>query len=501
MEGRTVLATKSLAKSFGAIRAVAGVSLDFRAGEVHALAGENGAGKSTLIKMLSGHTVPDEGTIVIDGVEHREMTPKGARDLGIGVIYQDPSLVGDLSVAENVFMGALPHKGLLVDRKAMEREAKAIFEDLGVAIDVRATVSGLSVSQRQFVEVARVVAAHARLIVFDEPTAPLTDADAELLFALIGRLREQGTAVVYISHRLAEIYRLADRVTVMRDGRVVATRDTATLPQPELIRLMVGRDLTEVYPARSSEQGKEVLRAENLTTESITNVSFSLHEGEIVGLAGLAGSGRTETLRALFGADPLVSGTVELEGQKVRFGSPEAAVSAGLGYVPEDRKRQGLLMELPIRDNISLPTLKKLSHGGLVDRRSEGALVEHFSDALSIKSAGLDQEAGSLSGGNQQKVVVSKWLASRSKILIFDEPTQGIDVGAKHEIYRMMRKLCSEGYAIIMASSEMEELMGMADRILVLHEGEVAGTLSDPSDYSQERIMRYASGLTEEVAA
>ena len=492
------LRVRGVTKSYGSVRALDGVSIDFVQGEVHALVGENGAGKSTLVKVLTGCIEPDGGELFLDGKALRRLDPHAARALGIGVIYQEPSLVEDLSVAENVFLGDLPRRGLLVDRTAMAERARSILDDLGTPIDPATPVSALSVAQRQFVEVAKACALHARIIIFDEPTAPLTSEDAELLFALIGRLRAAGTAVVYISHRLPEIFRLADCITVMRDGRVVATRTASRLTRDELIRLMVGRNLAEVFPERAARPGEEVLRVEGLCSGMVRDVSFSLRRGEILGFAGLAGSGRTETMRALFGADVPEQGRLFIDGAPARISSPARSVVMGIGYAPEDRKREGLITELSIRDNVSLPILRRLSRLFVLDRSREENVVDEYRDGLHIKTPSTHQLVRNLSGGNQQKVVVGKWLASAARILIFDEPTQGIDVGARTDIYHMMNELTAQGYSIIMVSSDMEELIGMSDRIVVLSEGHVAGELSDRAEFTQERIMRLASRSMDE---
>lgn len=493
----TILSVERVTKTYQGVVAVDDISLSFRRGEVHAIVGENGAGKSTLIKLLSGFTTPDRGSFTIDGHSFQQITPRQAMDEGIGVIYQEPNLVRNVSVAENVFLGNYLGNGLLINRPLMEQRTREIFAELNLLVDPREIVDNLGAAQMQFVEIAKAVVRDVKVLILDEPTAPLTTQDAQVLFRLVARLKEKGVTIIYISHRFGDIYALSDRLTVMRDGKVVTTAETREVPQDHLIYLMVGRHLSESYPPRSQAPGAVVLRVQGLSRANVQDVSFSLRRGEILGLAGLTGSGRTETVRMIFGADKKTAGEIELNGRRVNIDSPQAAVRMGIGYLPEDRKHHGLLMSLSIRENMSLPILRRLSRCLMLNRRREEDVVNRYSGVLRIKAPSLLQPVCNLSGGNQQKVVVSKWLATDCSILIFDEPTQGIDVGTKFEIYQMMNRLTEQGISIIMVSSEMEELIGMADRILVLHEGQLTGVLEERSQFTQERIMELASRAKE----
>lgn len=499
--GETVLSIEGISKSYQGVIALDNVSMSFKKGEVHALVGENGAGKSTLIKIISGFTEADHGRFLMEGRSFAHITPRQARALGIGVIYQEPNLVPDASVAENVFLGDYLGNGVFINRRMMIQRTSEIFNELDVKIDPKEMVANLSAAQKQFVAIAKATAQDVKLLILDEPTAPLTNKDVDVLFRLIAMLKAKGVTIVYISHRLGEIYELSDRVTVMRDGKVITTEQTSEIPQDKLIYLMVGRQLSETFPPRASTPGEVILQAKNLAGGKIRDVSFFLRKGEILGLAGLTGSGRTEVVRMLFGADKKISGEIELNGKKVDINSPQKAVDFGIGLLPEDRKEQGVLMDLSIRENISLPILRRISRFLLLNRRKENETVNRYKDALQIKTPSLYQPVCTLSGGNQQKVALSKWLVSTSQILIFDEPTQGIDVGTKYEIYQMMNRLTEQGTSIIMVSSEMEELIGMSDRILVLHEGCVTGILEDKNLFTQEKIMEYASKTTEGGAA
>lgn len=493
-----ILSIHGIYKTYPGVIALNDVSLTLYRGEVHALMGENGAGKSTLIKIIAGSTAPDRGSFEINGHAFSNISPKQALGEGISVIYQELNLVPDISVAENVFLGDYLGNGMLIDKAAMEREAAKIFAELEIQIDPRAAVSTLSTAQMQFVEIAKAVRHDVKILVMDEPTSPLTNKDVDTLFRLVRRLKARGVTIIYISHRLNEIFELSDRLTVMRDGKVIGTRITAETTQNELISMMVGRELTDTYPPRSHTRGEVVMQVRGLSGSGVKDVSFDLHKGEILGFAGLIGSGRTETMRMIFGADRMERGEIRIDGQTVRIASPRQAVRQGIGFLPEDRKQQSVMLNMDIVSNIVLPSVKRMAHATVVRRSDELAVAEKYSRQLRIKTPSLNQLVRNLSGGNQQKVVVSKWLASNPRILIFDEPTRGIDVGAKYEIYQMMNRLTDMGIAIIMVSSEMEELMGMADRILVLHEGRMTGELSDPAAFTQERIMELASKAVQE---
>lgn len=483
-----------ITKRFPGVTALDGVTLSFRRGEVHALLGENGAGKSTLIKILAGAYVPDEGEIRWEGGSYPRMTPKLAKQLGIQVIYQEFNLVPTLSAAENIFLGDFAGNGFLVDRKAMNRQAAELFAKMNVSLDPEAIVGDLSSAQQQIVEIAKSVSKRAKLLIMDEPSAPLSISEVEAMFDIVRKLKEEGVTIIYISHRMDEIFEIADRVTVMRDGQYVGTKTTASTNREELVNLMVGRELTESYPARSAMPRKPALEIEALSGVGFRNITFAVRQGEIVGLSGLVGAGRTELARALFGADPVASGTIRIEGKEAAIRSPADAIRLGIGLIPEDRKRQGLILRSSVRSNIALPNLRELSRLTVMRSGEESALAEAYRDSLQIKTPTIGQLAVHLSGGNQQKIVLAKWLARNCKILIFDEPTRGIDVGAKQEIYKLMNALAEQGVAIVMISSDMEELLGMSDRIIVLCEGRMTGELSKER-FSQQRIMELASGI------
>ena len=488
-----LLSMKNISKQYPGVLALNNISLDVYEGETLALCGENGAGKSTLIKTLSGSILPSEGTIIFDGKEYDGMTPRLSADLGISVIYQEFNLMNSLSVAENVFVGRLPMKHGLYDKKTCEKQAKKIFEDMEVDIDVNKPVEELSVAYMQLVEIAKNLAKDTRLLIMDEPTAPLTEHECTILFRIMKKLKERGVTIIFISHRMNEIFDVCDRAVVMRDGQMISSHRIEDIDRGQLIRDMVGRNMNEAFPVCEKTIGETVLKVENLSGNGVRNIHFELHKGEILGLAGLVGAGRTEIMRILYGADDGGTGTVILRGKKVFFRNPKDAVKNGIVLLPEDRKREGVLLHLPISQNIVLPNLKKVSNGLVVNRKKVGQMVEKQRSDMKIACYGGEQLAGTLSGGNQQKVVLGKWLASDASILIFDEPTRGIDVGAKWEIYNLMNALCQKGMSIIMISSEMDELIGMSDRIVVLFEGKQTGTLNK-EEFSQEAILTLASG-------
>jgi len=483
-----------ITKRFPGVTALDGVTLSFRRGEVHALLGENGAGKSTLIKVLAGAYSPDDGEIRWEGESYPGMTPRLAKQLGIQVIYQEFNLVPTLSAAENIFLGDFLGNGFLVDRKAMNRQAAELFGRMNVALNPEAIVGDLSSAQQQIVEIAKSVSKQAKVLIMDEPSAPLSISEVAAMFEIVRKLKAEGVTIIYISHRMDELFEIADRVTVMRDGKYVGTKEIASTNREELVNLMVGRELTESYPSRSSVPRETMLEVEALSGGGFRDISFALRKGEIVGLSGLVGAGRTELARALFGADPIASGTIRIEGDAVTIRSPADAIRRGIGLIPEDRKRQGLILRSSVQRNVALPNLKELSKLSVVRSDKEAALAEAYRESLQIKTPTIGQLAVHLSGGNQQKIVLAKWLARNCKILIFDEPTRGIDVGAKQEIYKLMNTLAEQGVAILMISSDMEELLGMSDRILVLCEGRMTGELSRDR-FSQQRIMELASGI------
>ncbi|MCI8539798.1 MAG: sugar ABC transporter ATP-binding protein [Oscillospiraceae bacterium] len=493
-----ILEIEHLTKTYPGVTALDNMTLKVRAGEVHAIVGENGAGKSTLIKSITGAIVPDSGSITFDGHRHSHMTPKGAQDIGIGVIYQEFNLVPGLSVAENIFLGSYAKERGLIDFKYMNQKATEAMRSIGVQLDPSQSVASLTVGHQQIVEILRSLVKNIKLLIMDEPTAPLTASEVRQLFEIIQSLRQRGVTIIYISHRLEEIFALAGRVTIMRDGQYIKTLDTAQTSKQELIRYMVGRELSNKFPERELPLGEEVLRVEDLTGNGVENISFDLHKGEILGFAGLLGCGRTETIELLYGARKKDSGKIFLNGKEVRIASTSEAVELGLGLVPEDRKRTGAFLYSSIRWNISIGCLKKklMKHNLIVDTKKEQALAENYREKLRIRTPSLDQLVANLSGGNQQKVVVAKMLAMDAEILIFDEPTRGIDVGAKQEIYQLIRNLVNEGKSVIMISSEMEEVLGLSDRIVVLHEGHQMGIL-ERGQFSQERVLTLASGVRE----
>lgn len=488
-----VLALEGVSKSFGAVRALRSVSLDLYAGEVHALAGENGAGKSTLIKTLTGVHRPDEGTVLLDGSPVEFAGPADARDAGVAVIYQEPTLFPDLSVAENIFMGRQPRRSLgRVDHRAVRAAAAALFTRLGVTMDPDRPARGLSIADQQLVEIAKALSFEARVLIMDEPTAALTGSEVARLFAVVRTLREQGAAVLFISHRLEEVFALCRRVTTLRDGMWVATEPVAGLTESDLVERMVGRTLDELYPKQPAALGEVALDVSRLTREGVfTDVSFQVRHGEIVGLAGLVGAGRSEVARAVFGVERWDAGRVSVDGHGLRPGAPSLAMAAGLALVPEDRRAQGLVMEMSIERNIGLSGLKATSRAGLMSRAAERDRALDWATRLQVKYARLGDLVSTLSGGNQQKVVLAKWLATSPSVLIVDEPTRGIDVGTKAEVHRLLSRLAAEGVAILMISSDLPEILGMADRVLVMREGRISAEI--PREQATEQLVMAAA--------
>ncbi|WP_411847603.1 sugar ABC transporter ATP-binding protein [Roseibacillus persicicus] len=487
------LQLKNITKRYPGVVALDDVSLDIIEGEVHALVGENGAGKSTLIKTCTGAISPDEGTIVIQGQEFSALTPKLSESVGVGVIYQEFNLVDELSVAENIFLGRAPRKGLVIDRKKMESEAAKIFQQFDIKIDPAELVGNLTVGYQQLVEIAKAISQKAKMLIMDEPSAPLTQTEAKALHLVVEKLRDSGVTIVYISHRMDEIFKLSDRITVLRDGQKVKTIKTAETNLDELVKLMVGRELKETYPQRNHQVSDEVLlTVENVSGTIVDDVSLQIKKGEVLGLAGLIGSGRTELAEILFGYKPKTSGRITLEGKEIESKTPKQAIAKGIALVPEDRKKLGALLEFDIKENISVSVLERISKFFTVNRTTEVDIAEGYRKAIRIKTPNLEEKIKNLSGGNQQKVIIAKWLATEPTLVIFDEPTRGIDVGAKSEIYELVNSLVESGKSVLMISSEMEEVMGMSDRIVVLHEGRVTGELAR-KDFSQEAIMGFAS--------
>ncbi|AXK32060.1 sugar ABC transporter ATP-binding protein [Streptomyces armeniacus] len=492
-----VLALKEVTKSFGSVRALRGVSLELHAGEAHALAGENGAGKSTLIKALAGVHRPDSGTVLLDGAPVAFHGPADARAAGIAVIYQEPTLFADLSIAENIFMGRQPRRTLRrIDHTAVRDATAALLRRLGVDLDPERPARGLSIADQQIVEIAKALSFDARVLIMDEPTAALTGTETDRLFAVVETLRAEGAAVLFISHRLTEIFRLCQRVTTLRDGELVASEPLAGLTEDDLVRRMVGRDLDELYAKQDTRTGETALTVRRLTREGVFHdVSFEVRRGEIVALAGLVGAGRSEVVQAVFGVDRADAGEVEVRGTALRRGSPTAAMDAGLALVPEDRRQQGLVMEMSIERNIGLTGLDRLGRGGLVRRAGERARATDWAARLRLKFDRLSDTAGVLSGGNQQKVVLAKWLATEPGVLIVDEPTRGIDVGTKAEVHRLLSTLAADGLAVLMVSSDLPEVLGMADRVLVMHEGRLVAEIPR-AEATEESVMAAATGRT-----
>ena len=485
-----------IAKQFGAVQALRGVDLNLYPGEVHALVGENGAGKSTLVKILAGIYRPDAGGIKIDGQVVELHNPAQARNAGIAVIHQEPTLFPDLNVAENVYMGRHPRDRFgRVDWKHMYQEAERLFASLDVKLNVYTPVQGLSVADQQLVEIAKALSLQSRVLIMDEPTAALSAHEVQELFTIAKQLRERGVAILFVSHRLEEIFELAERVTVFRDGSRVATAPISELTTEQIIRQMVGRELETLYPKTDVEPGEVILDVRHLTRNGVfEDVSFQVRQGEILGFAGLVGAGRTEVARVIFGIDRADAGEIRIGGKPVQIHSPEAAMHYRIAYVPEDRRQHGLIMDFSIAKNMTLPVLlRQTSQLGLVNRRREREVAQDYSARLQVRSAGIDQLVKALSGGNQQKVVLAKWLITNPSVLILDEPTRGIDVGSKAEVHRIISELARKGLAIILISSELPEVLAMADRVLVMHEGRVAAEFTH-ADVDQEKVMFAATG-------
>ncbi|MDR2632317.1 MAG: sugar ABC transporter ATP-binding protein [Treponema sp.] len=494
------LQLKNITKTYPGVLALNDVTLEVIRGEVHALVGENGAGKSTLIKTCTGAVEPDRGKIVVNGKEYPAMSPRLAEENGIAVIYQEFNLVDELSAAENIFLGKAIRKGIRIDRRAMEERSAELFRMLDIAIKPRELVRNLTVGYQQLVEIAKAVSEKAKILIMDEPSAPLTNAEVEKMFEMVDRLKAQGVTIIYISHRMDEIFRLSDRITVMRDGRKIETIATSQTNVEHLVTAMVGRELKETYPARKSSAVKEavLLETRRLSGNGLKDISFKVHRGEILGFAGLIGAGRTELAQMLFGVRPGTSGEIVFKGKPIAPKIPRDAINSGIALVPEDRKRQGALLEIDIKGNISMTILDRISRMSVVNKGREQKIAETYKDSMRIKTPDLFQKIKNLSGGNQQKVIIARWLAVEPELIILDEPTRGIDVGAKHEIYKLINELVENGKTILMISSEMEELMGMADRIIVLAEGRISGEI-DRKDFNQELIMSYASRTEKEA--
>ena len=488
---KTLVELSGIRKTFGGVRALQGVDFTLAGGEVHALLGENGAGKSTLMRVLGGEHVPEAGSVKVGGEDANFRAPSDAMAKGIAIIHQEMALATDLTVAENIFLSEIP---AVISWRDLRRRARELIDSLGFSIHPGATVGDLSVAHQQVVEIAKALSRDARVMVFDEPTAVLSVQDAERLLGIIRSLRARGVGIIYISHRLDEVFRIADRITVMKDGASVATVNRDDVEIDDVIRMMVGRSLKALFGEDIARTpGAEMLRVENLSDDDrIHNVSLTLRAGEIVGLGGLVGAGRTELVRMIFGAERAHSGTIFIQDRETKIRSPGDAVRAGIGLVPENRKEQGLVLDFPIRTNATMARLGPLVNAlGFMRRAKEASVADDLAKKLRIKASSLTDPASSLSGGNQQKVVLAKWFHAGGRILIFDEPTRGVDVGAKTEIYSLIRSLAADGCAVLVISSEHLELFGLCDRILVMREGEITGVLA-PDDFTEEKLLKLA---------
>ena len=498
--GEYIVEINGVSKAFPGVLALNGVNFNLKSGEVLALLGENGAGKSTLMKILSGIYAKDDGTIKIFGKEIEDMSPKKAQELGIAIIHQELNMCSHLTVTENIFLGREATKSGILSDKEMEKKAKNILDKLNIDIDPGMVVGDLAVSKQQMVEIAKALSTDAKVLIMDEPTSALTSKEIDDLFRIIKQLKSEGCAIVYISHRLEELQHIVDRVTILRDGQFITSLDFAKTNLEEIISNMVGREIKEKFPRVTCERGNMIFQVKNLNAgKMVRNINFDLYEGEIVGIAGLMGAGRTETTRAIFGVDEKESGQIILDGKEVIINKPLDAIKAGIVLAPEDRKKDGLCTKLSIRDNISLPNLDILCDKfGVVNRKKEKEMTEKAVLDLKIKLPNSEINAGSLSGGNQQKVVVGKWLARNSRVVIFDEPTRGIDVAAKVEIYNLMNELKKQGIGVLFVSSEMPEVMGISDRIIVMCDGKITGELST-KEATQDVILKYATTFDKKV--
>ncbi|NQX11703.1 sugar ABC transporter ATP-binding protein [Microbacteriaceae bacterium VKM Ac-2855] len=484
------LELRAVAKAFGSVIALKSGSLALQRGSIHALVGENGAGKSTLVKIIAGLYQRDAGDLLLDGVSVDFATTAQSKAAGIAVIYQEPTLFPDLSVTENVFMGRQPTGRFgRIDRAAMRSEVLGLFQRLGVRIDPDRPAEGLSIADQQIIEIAKAISLDAKVLVMDEPTAALSGVEVDRLFAVARSLRDEGRALLFISHRFDEVFALCDTITVMRDGEYISTEPTAATTVDRIVRQMVGRDITELFPKQDADIREVLLEVSGLTAAGVFHdISFTVRSGEIVSLAGLVGAGRSEVARAVFGVDPYDSGTVTLEGTRIPPKNPTAAMRAGIALVPEDRRKQGLVLDSSVSKNITMAIQKSLSKAGLLSDRAENSAARIWASRLEVKTNALDTVAGTLSGGNQQKVVLGKWLATNPKVLIIDEPTRGIDIGTKSEVHRLLSQLAGEGMGILMISSELPEVLGMADRVLVMREGRITAEL-DRADANSETVM------------
>lgn len=495
MNTNTVLEFKNIVKRYPGVLALNNVSITFKEGEVHALVGENGAGKSTLIKTSTGAIAPTAGTIIVNGKEYTNFTPITSRENGIAVIYQEFNLVNDLSVAENVFLGNRPKKNGLIDMKTMVEESQKIFNRLGIEIDTRKNVRELTTGYQQLVEIAKALSCNTKILIMDEPSASLTTNEVEMLFKIVKQLQKDGVTIIYISHRLDEIFEISDRVSVLRDGQMIKTMNTNETNRQELISLMVGRDLKENFPSLNADLAHDVvMEVQHLAGPGVKDASFQIRKGEILGMGGLIGAGRTETAQIICGVSKKTGGKIIYNGKEIHPRSPKEAINMGIALAPEDRKKQGVMLHMSIAENIVFPSHDEVSKFGILDKLKASKIVTKYKDALRIKTPSVQQLVRNLSGGNQQKVVLAKWLAKSPDVIILDEPTRGIDVGAKQEIYGIMKELAEAGKAVVMISSDMEELLGMSSRIVVFCEGRTIGELKK-EEFSQEAVLTMASAV------
>lgn len=489
---QTVLELKDITKRFGSTVALAGVSFDLRPGEVHALVGENGAGKSTLINILGGVHQPTSGTIFVDGEATIIPSPKQAQGLGISVVHQEMVVCEDLTVAENIFLGREFKNGFFLDKSTQIKEAEEALRRVNAQFSANEVVRRLSTANKQMVEITMAISSNAKCIIFDEPTSSITENDAKNLFAVIKKLCKEGVAVIYISHRMEEILELADRVTILRDGKAVGTMEKDEIDQNKIVAMMVGRELTQFYQRKNKPQDEILFEVEHISGQKVNDSSFYVKKGEIVGFAGLVGAGRTEMMREIFGLDPRDTGIIKVAGKPVNITSPSTAVENGVVYLPEDRKQEGLFLRMSVRDNITIVSVREFIRNFRVNRRKENELAHRYTEPLRLKAT-MDQPVQSLSGGNQQKVLMARWLNVADKVLILDEPTRGIDVGSKADIYRILDEASGKGYAVIIVSSEMQEIVGMCDRVYVMHDYHIVGVL-EGDDITQVNIMKMAAG-------
>ena len=498
MSEEYVLELEHIRKEYPGVVALKDVTLQLRPGEVLGLIGENGAGKSTLIKCCSGAVIPTSGKIKVNGKEFDRMTPQLAAENGIAIIYQEFNNVGELSAAENLFLGRPIRNGIMIDRRAMEEEAAKAFDQLQIKINPRELVKNLSVGYQQMIEIAKAIQQNAKVLIMDEPSAPLTNNEVENMFKVVELLREQGVSIIYISHRLEEIFRLSDRIEVIRDGEYVTTLITPQATVDELIKLMVGREMTQKYPTRKPciDYNNVMLELKDVCGNGDENMSLKIHAGEVIGLGGLVGAGRTELAEVIFGSKPKESGQIILKGKEINPKSPREAIDLGIALVPEDRKRHGALLTNSIKNNINMPIYERISKASVINSSVEKSNAEKYRKDIQIKCPSINMLVKNLSGGNQQKVILGKWLAADSQLIIFDEPTRGIDVGAKYEIYKLINQLVESGRSVLMISSEMEELIGMSDRIIVLAEGKMTGELQK-DEFNADTIMAFASAIVD----